>query len=206
MSWLTRWRDRIFLREVRGVLLVSATQAEDTAPTLAVGGTRQLDARFTDNNGWHPMRYSTAPTLAFVSADAAKATVHATSGLVTAVYTGSTDTTVAITVTATLSDATELTDSVTVTITGDVTPASVDVTPPTTTKAAAATQQLTTVVKNAAGSTIAGETVTYASSDITKATVNASGLITAVATGSATITATSVTNNTLTDTCVVTVS
>jgi uncharacterized protein YjdB len=205
-TWLQRWRDRTFLREVGSVVLTGATIPEGGQQTLLVGGTLQLSPRLADKSGFHPMRYHTAPTFAYESADEAKATVHATNGLVTAVYAGSTDTTVAITVTATLSDARELEDSVTVTITGDTTPASVEVTPSTTTKAAAQTQQLTTVVKNAGGVAIAGEAVTYESSDETKATVDANGLITAVATGSATVTATSVTDPTLTDTCVVTVS
>lgn len=205
MTWLTRWRDRVFERKVTGVVLVAATQAENTAPVLLVGGTLQLEPRYTDASGYHPLKYSTAPAVAYESADEAKATVHATNGLVTAVYAGSTDTTVAITATATTPvGAVELEDSVTVTITGDVVAASVDVTPPTTTKAAAATQQLTTVIKNAGGSTIAGLVPSsYTTSDATKATVSASGLITAVATGEATITAH---YGALTDTCVVTVS
>lgn len=205
MTWLTRWRDRTFLREVAGVLLVSATEAENTAPTLAVGGTRLLSARFTDNSGWHPMRYSTAPTLAFESADEAKATVDEETGLVTAVYAGSTATTVDITVTATLSDARELEDTVTVAISPDVTPASVVATPTTADLAPAATQQITAAVKNAGAVTIAGETVTYESDDEAIATVSVGGLITAVADGEATITVASVTNPTLTDTVVVTV-
>lgn len=59
--------------------------------------------------------------------------------------------------------------------------------PDTTTKAAAATQQITNTFTPADA---ANRKVTYTSSDITKATVSASGLITAVATGSATITVT----------------
>lgn len=59
--------------------------------------------------------------------------------------------------------------------------------PATTTKAAAATQQITNTFTP---TDAANRTVTYVSSDPTKATVSASGLITAVATGSATITVT----------------
>lgn len=71
-----------------------------------------------------------------------------------------------------------------VSITGDrVT--SIDVTPATATLAPAATQQLTVAYTPAAAY---NRRVTYESSDVTKATVNATGLVTAVATGSATIT------------------
>ena len=74
--------------------------------------------------------------------------------------------------------------------------------PPTVTLAAAATQQITHVF---GPTTASNKKVFYTSSDITKATVSASGLITAVATGSATITATSDEGG-LTDTTVVTIS
>lgn len=76
---------------------------------------------------------------------------------------------------------------------------SIDVTPATVTLAVAATRQLAVA---RTPSTASGNP-TYATSDATKATVSATGLITAVATGSATIT---VTLGGKTDTCVVTVS
>ncbi len=203
MSWLTRWRDRTFLREVAGVILVGMGIPENQRPRCLVGGTKNLSARMTDSAGYHPMKYTTAPTFGYESSDEAIATVDS-AGTVTAVYTGSADTTVDITVTATLSDAREFEDTVTVDVIGDVVAASVDVSPATVTLAASATQQLTVAIKNAAGSTIAGLTPTsYTTSDAGKATVSAGGLITAVATGSATITAH---YNALTDTCVVTVS
>ena len=83
--------------------------------------------------------------------------------------------------------------------------ASLDVTPATTTKAAAATQQLVATAHRTNGDStqvVTSDTV-WTTSDATKATVNAAGLITAVATGSATITGT---YRGKTDTCVVTVS
>jgi len=201
---LQRWRDTTFEREVKGVRLVGASVPENTAPVLAVGGTVQLSPRMTDASGFDAMKYHTAPTFEYESADEAKATVDA-NGLVTAVYDGAADTTVVITVTATTPGAQEFEDSVTVNITGDTTPASVTVTPATAALAPEETQQLTTVVKNANGDTLAGETVTYASDDEETATVDAAGLVTAVADGEATITATSDTDDGLTDTCVVTV-
>lgn len=75
-------------------------------------------------------------------------------------------------------------------------------TPATVTLAVAATQQITNAFTPADAS---NKAVTYASSNPTKATVSASGLITAVATGSATITVTSVDGG-YTDTVVVTIS
>jgi hypothetical protein len=51
----------------------------------------------------------------------------------------------------------------------------------------------------------ANQTVTWSSSDATKATVSETGLVTGIATGSVTITATSVADPTKTDTCAVTV-
>ena len=80
--------------------------------------------------------------------------------------------------------------------------ASFTVVPPTVTRAVAQTQQITHVFTPGGAS---NQKVTYVSSDPTKATVSASGLITAVATGSATITATTEDGG-FTGTCVVTVS
>jgi hypothetical protein len=79
------------------------------------------------------------------------------------------------------------------------------VTPATTTKAAAATQQLVATATLSDGETevVVTALTTWTTSDATKATVNAAGLVTAVATGSATITGT---YKGKTDTCVVTVS
>ncbi|MNW17250.1 Bacterial Ig-like domain (group 2) [compost metagenome] len=51
----------------------------------------------------------------------------------------------------------------------------------------------------------ASQTVTWSTSDATKATVSETGLVTGVAVGSATITATSVADPTKIDTCAVTV-
>lgn len=74
--------------------------------------------------------------------------------------------------------------------------------PATVTLAAAATQQLTPTFTP---TTPTNMEIAYTTSDPTKATVSATGLITAVATGTATITATS-DDGAFTDTCVVTIS
>lgn len=78
---------------------------------------------------------------------------------------------------------------------------SIAVTPTSATVAVGATRQLAV---SFTPSNASSNTVTYSSSDVTKATVNASGLVTGVATGSATITATS--SNGKTATCAITVS
>lgn len=83
--------------------------------------------------------------------------------------------------------------------------ATLTITPATVTLEEAATQQLTAVVTDSVGKVLVGwdAGVTYATSDAAVATVDASGLITAVLAGEATITGTDVAMHT--DTCVVTV-
>ncbi len=66
----------------------------------------------------------------------------------------------------------------------------IDVTPATASKQVGQTQQFTAVAKDASGNVISGVTFTWSSSDPNIATVNNSGLATAVAAGTATITAT----------------
>lgn len=80
---------------------------------------------------------------------------------------------------------------------------SISVTPATVTLSMGGTKTQQLAV--AANPTTADGAVVYSTSDATKATVSASGLITAIAIGTATITATSVADGTKTDTCVVTV-
>lgn len=84
----------------------------------------------------------------------------------------------------------------------DVAVVSVVSLPATITVAVAGTSQITSAVNPSD----AVQTVTYASSDPTKATVSSSGVVTGVATGSATITITSTADATKTDTVAVTVS
>lgn len=69
--------------------------------------------------------------------------------------------------------------------------ATVAVTPATATLAPGTTAQLTASARDAQGNSLSGRTIAWTSSAPDKATVNSSGLVTAVATGTATITATS---------------
>ena len=74
--------------------------------------------------------------------------------------------------------------------TGPQVVADVEVSPGTNTIAAlGATVQFTAVAKDASGGTITGQTFTWTSSASGVATVNATGLVTAVGNGAATITA-----------------
>lgn len=87
---------------------------------------------------------------------------------------------------------------------GDEAPIAVDgisISPATVTLEPLATQQLTATFDPVAPT---NTSLTWSSSDITKATVNSTGLVTALVTGSATITATT-SDGGFTDTCVVTV-
>jgi len=79
--------------------------------------------------------------------------------------------------------------------------AAVDVTPATASVAVGATIDLEAVVTPVGASQL----VTWSSSDATKASVSATGLVKGIAVGSATITATSKADGTKTDTCAVTV-
>src|SRR5207302_2776301 len=69
--------------------------------------------------------------------------------------------------------------------------ASVEVNPATARVQVGQTAQLTATPQDASGNPLSGRVVTWASSNTAIATVNASGLVSAVAAGTATITATS---------------
>src|SRR5437773_736564 len=93
-------------------------------------------------------------------------------------------------VAATQSSGGTLTDTAAVSIT-DIPVASVTVSPTTASLPVGVTRPFTAVTKDAAGNTLTGRTVTWASSNTAVATVSGSGLATGVAGGPATITATS---------------
>jgi len=116
----------------------------------------------------------------WASSNAAVATVNS-AGLVTGVAAGS------ATITAT-SEGKSGTAVITVTI---VPVASVTVSPASASLFVGGTRQLSAVTKDAAGNTLTGRVVTWASSNPAVATVNSSGLVTAAGAGSATITVTS---------------
>jgi len=120
----------------------------------------------------------TGRVISYVSSNPAVATVDNT-GLVTAVGVGSCN----ITVTCELK-----TVVIPVTVVSANTVSSITVTPTSTTLQVGATVQTVAAPLDSSGNPVSAP-ITWSSSDITKATVDNSGLVTAIATGSATITA-----------------
>ncbi len=143
---------------------------------LQSGQTAQLTATPKDASG-NPL---SGRVVTWASDNTAVATVNG-SGLVTAVAAGSAN------VTAT-SEGKSGTAAITV---SNVPVASVAVTPATAGLQSGQTAQLTATPKDASGNPLSGRVVTWASDNTAVATVNGSGLVTAVAAGSANITATS---------------
>ena len=144
--------------------------------TLTVGQTVQLSAATKDASG----NVLTGHTISWSSSSTAIATVSS-SGLVTAISAGP----------ATIFASSESkTGSATITV--NTVPVNlVTLTPPTSTILVGQTLQLAAVTTDAGGHTLTGRTIAWASTATGVATVNTSGLVTAVAVGTANITATS---------------
>ena len=157
-------------------LVSSVTVAPLEASLAALGDTLRLTAEAFDANG-HAVA---GAEFSWGSSDDAAATVDAT-GLVTAVANGS------ATITATMGEAS---GTATVTVTQVV--SSVMVAPAEASLAALGdTLRLTAEAFDANGSAVTGAEFSWESSDDAVATVDATGLVTAIASGSVTITATS---------------
>ncbi len=146
-------------------------------PSIGVGNTVQLTATLKDSAG----NTLTGRPVSWASGSALVASVNS-SGLVTGVAAGSSTITAA---------SGSVSGTATVTVTGPAPVATVTVTPGTPSIGVGKTVQLTATLKDSAGNTLTGRTVTWASGSTLIATVNSSGLVTGVAVGSATITATS---------------
>ena len=152
----------------------TVTVSPATADLTALGATVQLTAEVHDQNA----RVMAGATVTWSSGDTSVATVDA-SGLVTAVGNG------AATITASAGSAS---GSAVVTVTQSV--ATVEVSPSAADLAAlGATVQLTAEALDANGHAVAEAEFSWESSDNSVATVDASGLVTAVGNGAATITA-----------------
>jgi uncharacterized protein YjdB len=154
---------------------VATVTVSPSSASVMIGGTQQLSATTKDASdntltGRAVTWSSDAPSVATVSA----------SGLVSAVSEGS------ATITAT-SEGQSGTSAITVT---PVPVATVTVTPSSASVVVGNTQQLVATAKDANGATLTGRAVAWAS-DNSAATVDATGLVTAVSAGRATITATS---------------
>src|SRR5947199_286332 len=148
------------------------------AASAPVGGTVQFVAVPLDSTG----TALGGRIIVWASSNTAVANVN-TSGLVTGVVGGST------TITAT-SEGQSGSSAVTVTA-GPLPVASVTVSPASASVPIGQAVQLTATPKDASGNPLTGRTVTWASSNTSVGTVNASGLATGVVAGSTTITATS---------------
>lgn len=155
---------------------VASVTVTPAAASIIVGTTQQLTAVTLDANN----ATLTGRSVAWTTSDQTKATVSS-SGLVTGVGVG------AASITAT-SEGRSGTATVTVVA---VPVAAVTVSPGTVSLTVGATQQLSATPRDAGGTALTGRSVSWTSSDQTKATVTQSGLVTALAVGTATVSATS---------------
>ncbi len=160
---------------------VATVTVSPPSASVAGGGTQQLTATTKDAGG----NTVTGRAVTWSSGAPAVATVNASTGLVSTVSPGT------ATITAT-SEGQTGTSAITVTP-APVPVATVTVSPPSASVVAGgATQQLTATVKDASSNVLTGRSITWSSSGITVATVNASGVVTGVSQGGpVTISATS---------------
>jgi uncharacterized protein YjdB len=155
---------------------VAAVTVSPSSTSITVGSMVQLTATVRDAAG----NTLSGKTIAWSSSNSAVATVDG-AGLVRAAGAGS------ATISAT-SDGVSGSAAVTVT---EPSVASVTVSPSSASVAVGSAVQLTATVKDGAGNTLSGKTVTWSSSNSSLATVDAAGLVRGVAAGSVTVTATS---------------
>jgi len=158
---------------------VSTVSVQLAASSLTAGQTTQATATLRDVAG----NLLTGRAIAWSSSNASIATVNA-SGLVTAQAAGT------ATITAT-SEGKSGGASLTVTSQAPAPVATVVVTPSSATITVGSTAQLSATLRDATGAVLTGRIVTWASSNQSRAIVNATGLVTAVSPGAVTITATS---------------
>lgn len=157
---------------------VSGVTLSPGTVTLGVGATQQLTPTVSPAN-------ATNKTVSYSSNNTGVATVSS-SGLVTAVASGS------ATITVTTQDGNKTATSVITVNSSNVAVTSVSLSPSSATLAVGGTQQLTPTVLP---SNATNKSVNYASNNTAVATVNSSGLVTAVSAGTATITVTTVDGN-----------
>ncbi|WP_276380217.1 Ig-like domain-containing protein [Flavobacterium sp. H4147] len=169
------------------VAVTGVTLAPSTV-TLSVGSTQQLTPTVTPAN-------ATNKTVSYSSNNTGVATVNS-SGLVTAVASGS------ATITVTTQDGAKTAVSAITVNNSNVAVTSVSLSPSTASLTVGGTQQLTATILP---SNATNKSVSYSSNNTGVATVNSSGLVTAVSNGTATITVTTADGN-KTSTCAVTVS
>jgi uncharacterized protein YjdB len=169
-------------------IAVTGVTVSPATVTLSVGATQQLTPTVAPAN-------ATNKTVSYSSNNTGVATVNG-SGLVTAIASGT------ATITVTTQDGAKTATAVITVNTSNVAVTSVSLSPASATLSVGATQQLTPTVLP---SNATNKTVSYASNNTGVATVNASGLVTAVSNGTATITVTTADGN-KTSTAAITVS
>ncbi len=159
---------------------VASVSVTPASSTVQVGATVQLSAITLDasNNAL------TGRVVTWSTSNAGIASVNQTTGRVTAVGVGS------ATITAT-SETKTGTATITVTAPPPAPVASVSVSPASATVTSGGTVQLTATLRDANNNILTGRQITWLSSNTANATVNASGLVSAISVGSVTITASS---------------
>ncbi|QOG02107.1 Ig-like domain-containing protein [Flavobacterium sp. MDT1-60] len=169
-------------------IAVTGVTVSPTTATLSVGATQQLTPTVAPAN-------ATNKTVSYSSNNTGVATVNG-AGLVTAIASGS------ATIMVTTQDGAKTATAVITVNTSNVAVTSVSLSPSSATLAAGGTQQLTPTVLP---SNATNKAVSYASNNTGVATVNASGLVTAISNGTAIITVTTASGN-KTSTAIITVS
>ena len=167
---------------------VTGVTLSPTTATLSVGATQQLTPTVAPAN-------ATNKTLIYSSNNTGVATVNG-SGLVTAIASGT------ATITVTTQDGAKTATAVITVNTSSVAVTSVSLSPSSATLSVGSTQQLTATVLP---SNATNKAVSYASNNTGVATVNASGLVTAISNGTAIITVTTASGS-KTSTATITVS
>lgn len=157
---------------------VSGVTISPTTATLSVGGTQQLTPTVAPAN-------ATNKTVTYSSNNTGVATING-AGLITAIASGS------ATITVTTQDGAKTATSVITVNTSNVAVTSVSLSPTTASLSVGGTQQLTPTVLP---SNATNKNVSYLSNNTGVATVNASGLVTAIANGTATIIVTTADGN-----------
>ena len=163
----------------RGDAPVASVTVGIAASSITAGATTVVTATIKDSSG----NTLSNRTVAWNSSDLNVATV-ASDGKVLAITPG------AATISAT-SEGHSGSIGLTVTAPPPAPVASVTITPPSPSMQAGSSTQLTATLKDAGGTVLSGRTIKWASSNTAVATVNTSGLVSAIAPGAATITATS---------------
>jgi len=179
------------IADVLSNLVASVTITVNPLPTISISPASATINQTETVTVAATITNSSNTAATYASSNTGVATVNATTGVVTGVSQGT------ATITATAAIDSNLQATMTVTVNSNPT---ISVSPTTATLSIGGTQQLTATVAN-----LTNKNVTWASSTTGVATVNSSGLVTAVAAGSATITATSASVTSLKATATITV-